>query len=328
VVLELEQARRLPGEQLVGEALERLAQHHPAARLRVAGAEVQVGQPPLPAAVPPLDGEHHQVERVPRLDLDPARAAPPGRVGGGQRLGHHALMPPRDRVAEERVRLVRVTGHQPRHQHLGRNDAGQRRAPLHVRQVDQVGPVQVQHVEQKDRQRHHRGAGRSGLAGRPRGRVLEGVRPPVRPQRDQLPVEYRRPHRQRRQRGDDLGQPRGDVVERPREQPDGPVLAAPSAPVATTRSVPVITLRPTGNVRLYPDTVQLPLHRRNRRRVRSPPAAVAAAAVAVALPVPAIAFAIPAVAVAVAVTVAIAVTVGCGCVGDELAQRSLDGRCA
>jgi len=247
VVLEFEQSSRLPGEQLVGEALERLAEHHPAARLRIARPKVQVGQPPLPATVAPLDREHHQVERVPRLDLDPARAAPPGRVGRGQRLDHHALMPPRDGVTEERVRLVHIPRHQSRHQHLGRDHALQRRAPLSVRQVDQVGPVQVQHVKEKDRQRHRRiasaragacPAAQFGLAGCPRGRVLKGVRPPVRPQRDQFPVEYRILHRQRRQRRDNLRQPRGDVVKRAREQPDAA----------------------GGDVRLYPDAVQLPLH--------------------------------------------------------------------
>ena len=64
--------------------------------------------------------------------------------------------PLRHRVAEERVRLLRVRRHQPRHQHLGRDDGGQRRPPLDVGQVDEVGPVQVQHVKQERRQRHGR----------------------------------------------------------------------------------------------------------------------------------------------------------------------------
>ena len=53
VVLELEQPRGLPGEQLVGQALERLAQHHQAAGLRVARPQVQVGQPALAAGRAP-----------------------------------------------------------------------------------------------------------------------------------------------------------------------------------------------------------------------------------------------------------------------------------
>src|SRR3712207_8765453 len=42
------------GQQLVGQPLERLAQHHPSARVRVSGRQVQVGQPSVPAAVAPL----------------------------------------------------------------------------------------------------------------------------------------------------------------------------------------------------------------------------------------------------------------------------------
>ena len=81
VVLKLEEPLGLPGQQLVGQALEGLAEHDPAAGLRVAGAQVQVGQPALAPAVTPLDGQHHQVEGVPWLHLDPAGAAPPGGVG-------------------------------------------------------------------------------------------------------------------------------------------------------------------------------------------------------------------------------------------------------
>src|SRR5690606_21182762 len=83
---EFQEAFRLPGEQLVGQALEGLPQHDEPARRRVAGAEMEVGQLALPAAVTPLGGQDHQVERVAGLHLDPARAAPPGRVRGRQRL--------------------------------------------------------------------------------------------------------------------------------------------------------------------------------------------------------------------------------------------------
>jgi hypothetical protein len=106
VVLKFEQLRRLPGQQFVGEALEGLAKHDPAACLRVAGAQVQVGQPALPPAMAPFDGEHYQVERVPGLDLDPAGATPSGGVRGGERLDDYALVPSPDGVAEKRRRLV------------------------------------------------------------------------------------------------------------------------------------------------------------------------------------------------------------------------------
>src|SRR6478752_1594085 len=73
---ELGEPLGLPREHLVGHALERLAEHDEAGLGRlVARAEVDVGQPPLAPPGPPLDGEDHQVESVPRLDLDPRRAA-------------------------------------------------------------------------------------------------------------------------------------------------------------------------------------------------------------------------------------------------------------
>ena len=72
----------LPGQHLVGHALERLAEHDEPAGLRVAGAEVDVGQPALAPAAAPLDRQHHEVEGVPRLDLDPPRAATAGGIRG------------------------------------------------------------------------------------------------------------------------------------------------------------------------------------------------------------------------------------------------------
>ena len=71
----------LPGEQLVGEALERLADHHELARLGIARAEVQVRQPAPAPAVAPLGREHDEIERAYRLHLAPRAAAPAGVVG-------------------------------------------------------------------------------------------------------------------------------------------------------------------------------------------------------------------------------------------------------
>src|SRR5680860_1308304 len=75
--LQIEEARGLPLQQLVGEALEGLAEHHERPRVvRVAGAEVEVGQPAPPPTGPPLDREHHQVQGVHGLDLAPGRSSP------------------------------------------------------------------------------------------------------------------------------------------------------------------------------------------------------------------------------------------------------------
>src|SRR5438046_9440426 len=54
------QLLRLPLEQLVRQSLERLAEHHEAAVLGIAGAEVQVGEFAVPAAVAPLGGQDDQ----------------------------------------------------------------------------------------------------------------------------------------------------------------------------------------------------------------------------------------------------------------------------
>ena len=209
VVRQLLQSRRLPCEQLVGEALERLAEHHPATGPRVAGAEMQVRQPPATPAVPPFHREHHEVQGVPRLHLDPPGAAAARRVRGGQGLDHHALVAVRERVAEERGRLVGGIRHQPGHQQLGRHDAGKRGVPLLVRQVDQVRAVEVQRVEQEHRERN--GVYRH-LARDAGGGVLEGIRPAVRAQRDQLAVEHGGAHGQLAEFGDHLGKAGRDVV--------------------------------------------------------------------------------------------------------------------
>jgi len=98
-------------------------------------------------------------------------------------------VPAGDRVGEERRGLLRRAGDQPRRDQLGRHRPGQLGVPPPGGQVDQVRAVQVQRVEQEDRQRH---AALGGGAGRG---VLERQRPAVRAQRDQLAVQDRRPDR-------------------------------------------------------------------------------------------------------------------------------------
>jgi hypothetical protein len=252
VILDLLELDRLPLQEFVGEALEGLAEHDPPAGLGVAGAEVQVGQPALPAPMSPLDGEHYQVERVARLHLDPPRATAPGRVRRGERFHHDSLVTVGEGIGEELGRLVQVCGHEPRHNHFFRNDTGQCRMSLLVGQVEQVPAVEMQHVEEEHGQRH-RGA---RLACRPCGGVLKRIGAPVGPQGDQFPVEHGIAYREPRQFLDHLGQPGRDVIERPGEQP----YAA------------------AGYVRLDADAVELPFHGRstadlghgilNRRRTR------------------------------------------------------------
>jgi len=63
----------LPGEQRIGEALERLAHHHEA--VGTTRAEVQVAEPALPPPAAPLHPEHHEIEGVVALQLQPGLAA-------------------------------------------------------------------------------------------------------------------------------------------------------------------------------------------------------------------------------------------------------------
>ena len=72
---------RLPVQQLVGHALERLADHDRLATVGVAGAEVDVGELACAASVAPLRADHDEIQREHRLDLLPRLAAPAGGVG-------------------------------------------------------------------------------------------------------------------------------------------------------------------------------------------------------------------------------------------------------
>src|SRR5581483_9215460 len=66
-----EQLSRLPLEELVREPFEALPDHDEVTGARVAGAEVEVREPPLTPAVAPLGSEHHQVVRADGLHLAP-----------------------------------------------------------------------------------------------------------------------------------------------------------------------------------------------------------------------------------------------------------------
>jgi len=237
VVFQREQPFGLPGQQFVGQPLERLAEHDEAAGLRVAGAQVQVGQPAAAPPVSPLDGQHHQVERVPRLDLDPPGTPAARRVRGGERLDHDAFVAVGQRIGEEGHGLLGRGCDQARHEQLGGDGPGQRGVPMLVFGVDQVGALQVEGVEQEHGKRDRRTlALQAGGAGR---RVLERQRPAVLAQRDQLAVQHRAGQRQLGQDSHHLGQAGRDVVERPGEQAHVPL----------------------GQVRLDPDAVELPFHR-------------------------------------------------------------------
>src|SRR5215472_18944054 len=61
----------LPRQRLIRQAFEGLAEHDKAAGFRVARAEMQVAQPASAPSMPPLGGQHDEVECYRRLYLEP-----------------------------------------------------------------------------------------------------------------------------------------------------------------------------------------------------------------------------------------------------------------
>ena len=98
---ELQEAFGLPPQRLVGHPLERLAQHHEPSGDWIPGAEVEVAEPAMPAPVTPLRRQDYQIERVRRLDLEPAASPPAGLVSSLQRLDHDAFVAMVEGCAEE-----------------------------------------------------------------------------------------------------------------------------------------------------------------------------------------------------------------------------------
>src|SRR2546427_2872410 len=78
--LDLEKLLRLPREHLVGEPLERLAEHDEAAVRGVPRPEMQVAERPSSSAAAPFGGEDHEVERPRLLHLQPRGATTAGSV--------------------------------------------------------------------------------------------------------------------------------------------------------------------------------------------------------------------------------------------------------
>ena len=149
-------------------------------------------------------------------------------------------MTARDRVVEERLRLVDILRHQSRHPELLGHHALDRRVPFGGREVDQVPAVEVQDVEEERRERHLLAQrGDVPAARRPARGLLERTWPPVGTERDRLAVENDRVDRERQRRLHHLGHSFRDRVERPGEDPDRVAVA----------------------MHLDPDAVQLPVDR-------------------------------------------------------------------
>ena len=192
----LEQSLGLPGEHLVGHALEGLAEHHEAAGLRVARAEVQVAEPPLPAAVAPLGREHDEVEGVRALDLEPARrrAAPPRRA---RRAPSPSRLRGRARARRRGTRSASSASPVDDPRHAQRLRQALRRAPRAARAAGRSIRSSPSRWRMSKKNARERQLGPELLevaaasAAEPAHRDLERVRPPVGAQRDRLAVEHR-----------------------------------------------------------------------------------------------------------------------------------------
>ena len=195
-----EQLARLPGEQLVGHALEGLAEHHEAAGRGIARAEVQVRQPALAPAVAPLGGEHDEVERVRALDLEPARAAAAGLVGRVERLRHHALVAARERVGVEGLGGGDVGGDEARDHERRRQRRGERGEALAAPAGRAAtSPSRCRQSKKNDRERQLGAQSRDvELAAEAAHRHLERRGAPSARERDRLAVEDQLARRQRR----------------------------------------------------------------------------------------------------------------------------------
>src|SRR6202023_919565 len=95
---------RLPFEHRVREALESLAEHDVFAAGRLQGTEMQIRKLAAAASVAPLGGQHHQIEGVRTLDLEPAPPPFAGRVARLRRLRHEPFRTGPGRGLEEAPR--------------------------------------------------------------------------------------------------------------------------------------------------------------------------------------------------------------------------------
>jgi len=204
--LELEQPLGLPLEHLVGHALERLAQHDEAAGLRVARAEMHIREPSPASSMPPLRREHHEVERVRRLHLEPPLAPPAGLVRRVQRLGHDPLVPAGECLIEESLGLLGRGRHRTRYQQPARRYLAERRKAALLRLVEQRLTVDIQEVEEEGSERQ---VAPQTLdvqpAAEPAHRRLKRKRRTVRSERDRLAVQDQLPRGEGARPLDQLG---------------------------------------------------------------------------------------------------------------------------
>ena len=155
-LLELQQALGLPGQHLVGQALERLAEHHELPALGVARAEVQVARAgPGAGRAPTRPRGSTRSSVCAGLTLSQPAPRRPASYGAASALTSTPSWPRATRVRRERLRLCGVGRHDPRHAQALGHDRRQRRGAL-ARRGGRRGP------------RRRRAARRTGASSAPR----------------------------------------------------------------------------------------------------------------------------------------------------------------
>ena len=189
----------------------------PSARAR---AEVEVGQLAGAPAVAPLGGQHHQVEGVHGLDLQPGGAAPARAVGGVERLDHDALVAAAQGLGEELLAPRAAasggsaTTRAAHPQRLG-DQPGQLRVPL-ARTAGRAGRGRRRTGRRRRPGRRGRASAAASTSTREPTRPAiswKGTGRPVRVQGDHLAVQDEPLARQLPGGGGHLGQPVGDLVQ-------------------------------------------------------------------------------------------------------------------
>ena len=204
--LSRQQLRSLPAQQLVREPLERLAEHDVTTGRGVARAEPEVREQPLTPPRAPLGREHDEVERVRRLDLEPARTAAASLVGRAERLGDEPSWP-RASASSKNDSAASAESGTRCGTRFGRGQQPLERLASHrLLAVEDVVAVAVQTIEE-DRRQRQLGAQCVDVepATEPAHRHLERLRPAVRPQREHFAIEH-----------EPFGRQRAHELERPR----------------------------------------------------------------------------------------------------------------
>ena len=145
--IRVQQALGLPGKDVVGHALESLAQHDEPAAPRITRAEMEIRELALAPPVPPLGGKNDEIERVRWLDLDPTCTSPSRLVRRVESLHHDTFVATREGVLEEPLGGVPVVGLDARHDERRREAPLERRETAAQRQIDEVLSVDVEAIE-------------------------------------------------------------------------------------------------------------------------------------------------------------------------------------